>query len=139
MQMLSKSIHFLNFLFSLFQRKSSKRWGTPWTGHQGDRQPFMLKSTPTTNLELPVKLTGMSLGLWEKADMPSENPNKHRENSTQLNTKTVQLTSKFKPKTFVCVRAVMSTAPLCYHIIPLTLGQRGRTRRQCSISVKAFL
>ena len=79
------SIHFLYRLirrsgrgggWSLSQRSSGGRRGTPWTGRQSvagphrdkrDKQPHTLTLTPKEDLESPINR-------WEEAGVPGENP-----------------------------------------------------------------
>ena len=81
------SIHFLPLNpsvgsrggWSLSQRSSGDRWGTPWTGRQSitgphrdkrDKQPCMHTFTPKDNLESSIKLTCMFLDGGRKPEYP---------------------------------------------------------------------
>ena len=74
--------------WSLSQRSSGERWGTPWTGRQSitgphwdkqNKQPCMLTLTPKDNSETPINLTCMFLEggrepLNEEARVPQREP-----------------------------------------------------------------
>ena len=74
------SIHHPSIFLSQSQLPLFKRWThrQPITGlTYRDRQPFTLTFTTTSNLESPMNLTFLVLGLFEEALAPGENPSRH--------------------------------------------------------------